>query len=180
MRSILIIFIFFGSISTACEALPASDFSLKAHVVEALEGGPVIIKITLIYQGKQTITIRAFASQPTHHIEAGIPDDWHLRSVIFGSPSDLVGGNRTIQPGNEWTETIRLHRFFDTITSGTARVTLSWPICSAQGKHPIIANPKIVLNLYCRRSRTDFDRSTKFMAIVLVAIGSSWSQWNSW
>ena len=150
MRNILFfLFVSITSASTAGETAMVGDFYLRSTVVEALEGGPVIIKITLVYQGKQDIEVhQSSIERPFFHIEAGIPGEWKQKlGPLFGSMFGSPDGHRTIKPGEEWSETILLHQLYDNITPGSARLKFGWAIRSPQVNHAILAYPKLAIDL---------------------------------
>ncbi len=122
-----------------------SDFILRATVVEALEGGPICVKVSLKNGSKHALTTHYDPFRPSH-LDVATPEQWEPRLIIYG-----VSGNpncmRTISPGEEWSETLFLYNRYDKISPGTARLTLAWPLETPGRDRKLIARPTLDLDV---------------------------------
>lgn len=103
-----------------------ADFSLSAEVLDAMENGPLVVRVSLHYTGKQLIDLHDWAWSPEARLE--VPDGWidvcrPRPMVIFGSAD---GSIHSLKPGERWTETHYLR--YRRIPPGKARVKVSWEV----------------------------------------------------
>jgi hypothetical protein len=54
----------------------SKDFVLQAETVEALEGGPVVIRLKLTYQGVQPIKILSYSTGPVLELGISVAQGW--------------------------------------------------------------------------------------------------------
>lgn len=122
----------------------AADFTLQAQTVEALEGGPVVLRVTLIYQGKEPVAVNpaSLLSPPPVYVEA--PNGWNaIEPVItivdgdgIGLPGFIGDGDgvsegtksQTMKRGDRVSGTAFVHKGFTRIPSGRASVKVIWEV----------------------------------------------------
>src|SRR5262249_8576913 len=118
-------------------ATKSQDFRLRGEVLEALEGGPLLVRLTLHYNGKKPIEV----APPGHpHFSFGRiqpPKEWakneRRRMVIYSG--GLVSLSKSLSPGDQWTATYYVHHDYQQIPAGRTPLRLEWPI-DAPGKWP--------------------------------------------
>lgn len=107
--------------SPAC----AEDFTLKATTVEALEDGPLVVRVTLDYRGEKRLRIRTHNWSPNAF--AMPREKWERRGAgggVSGSPY----GSSTLSPGDKRTEILYVHQHFQHIPRGKTVFEVVWPI----------------------------------------------------
>ncbi len=121
----------------------ASDFVVQAELVEALQGGPLIVKVTLLYQGDEARKVDQSAIRSNLGLE--VPEGWDFvpRARGVSGPIRVV---RTIAKGDRWTQTVFLHHQYANIASGKATLKVRWTLIAADGK-PLIAPAAATLNI---------------------------------
>lgn len=121
-------------------------FKLVASVDEALEGGPLAIRATLIYQGPEPISVYYYYR--ASNVFATVPDEWRpARLRIRGSVGPGYG-IRNLKPGDSLSETICVHHSYTAIKSGKAVVDLSWSVYVLKGTEKIpLATPSTRLTV---------------------------------
>jgi hypothetical protein len=105
------------------------DFTFKAEVIECLEGGPVVLRVTLTYNGQTPVVVRNSLKL------------WREFAVGLSTPSGWrrFEGNRIIQgpglvgpqifdPGEAYSVTVYAHEWFARIPSGRASLKVSCPV----------------------------------------------------
>jgi len=111
-----------------CRKPPVADFDLQAEVIEALEGGPVVLRVTLTYQGERPVEM-LFAIPEADGCAFSTPKGWDRSiesSVRDGTSNGLPGVYRTIKPGHKISRTVYVHEEFKRIPSGRTSLMLSW------------------------------------------------------
>lgn len=103
----------------------AKDFVLKGEILEAFEGGPVVVRLTLSYAGTQPTEIPDAYHLGDDVISIDAPDSWEERPP---RPRLLVvwPGPKRIRPNEEVSEVVYVHHRYTIIPPGKARLTLSW------------------------------------------------------
>ncbi len=111
---------------------PADDFTLLAEVVEALEGGPVVLRVTLTYHREKPVKLLGFSWYPGDEEGCAFstPRGWeriepYMKTAFAPGhrPSD-----RTIEPGARFPTIAYIHEQFTRIPSGPASLELSWGV----------------------------------------------------
>ncbi len=100
-------------------------FALRTEVVQALEGGPFVIKATLSYHGHDATEI--YSRNWVTNASVEVPKSWKYRlrpQLLFGMP----GGQMRLSPGEEKTETLRVHNNHSGIAAGKATVIVTWDV----------------------------------------------------
>jgi hypothetical protein len=123
-------------------------FRLRGEVIEAVQGGPVIIKATLAYQGNEEIEMRQMCY---HNAEIRNAKNWRFRLKAY--PIDFVGisvvGYATIAPGATFTEYLVVHDHCDA-PAGKCNVDLTWSLHGMKDKKgEVISDPstRLVVNV---------------------------------
>lgn len=114
------------------------DFTLKPEVIEALEGGPVVFRLTLTYQREKPVEMFFFTYPEWHRCTFSTPKGWER----FDEPCDrsngtingILGVERTIKQGDQVSRTVYIHEEFKRIPSGRASVKLSWQVIHVLGE----------------------------------------------
>ena len=106
--------------------LAHSRFLMNTQVVDAVEGGPVTLRVTLTYQGEKPVEINEWFKFPNVYVEA--PRTWKFvggdRLIRFnGSPF----GSRTMAKGDKWTEQISVDHDYKPL-AGEAKLRVSWVV----------------------------------------------------
>src|SRR5947208_3525767 len=119
-----------------------SDFRLRAEVLEVLEGGPVVLRVTLTYLGDTPVEIMDYRNW-FHDtvIKIDATETWKKypprRSFLtHGQP-----GRETLRKHDRLTEVISLHHRYFTIPPGKADLTVRWDVYRPrddQGTEPLI------------------------------------------
>jgi hypothetical protein len=133
------------------QPLPAdAEFQAHASVLEAMEGGPLVVMTTLKYCGTRPrrIVDSSIYSSPFFD---GTPEGWgwglfvtrgtglHSRT---GEPS-----YRQINPGDEWSKVDYLHQRYVNISPGRVKLKIEWTIRSDTPPRAVIAHPKVPLDI---------------------------------
>ena len=119
------------------------DFVLHAEVVEALEGGPLILKATLVYQGKAEIKIKRSLWWETAYIETLRGG----RSTSEGPTSGDEGGAELMAPRETRTKLLLLHHAYSSISSGKVPIEVKWPIRAPGNKDDLLACPSTTIEV---------------------------------
>ena len=120
-----------------------SDFALKAEVIEALEGGPLVVKATLTYRGREPTEVRGQSGEPSTEVEGFT--GWRPRQPPIFQISDICLGVWKLSPGDEKVEIRRLHEDYMGIASGKARVKVKWNVYSPGRTPELIASPSVAV-----------------------------------
>ena len=112
--------------------LADADFQLKVEVQEALEGGPLVLEVTLTNVGKEARRIVQGEYDYFHSsdVSADAPQEWAYESTLYTGarflhPDPVI----TLNPGDTITQTLRLHMLFHHIRSGKASFPVYWRVC---------------------------------------------------
>ena len=123
----------------------ADSFTLRATVVESMEGGPLVINVVLQNRRNQAVEI---SGEPWRCDEINVRSSAQWEGRVM---SRRDAGNplayRTISPGEEWSETLFLHHHYCNITSGRVRLSLSWPLYASSKDRPLLAEPTATLDV---------------------------------
>jgi hypothetical protein len=111
----------------ACAQTRAGDFSLKAESVEALEGGPVVLRLTLTFRGEKPASVLSpCLTDAEGCIGLSAPKEWErIEPWITDGTSHLIG-YQTLKQGDRFLATVYAHERFTRIPSGRASLKLSW------------------------------------------------------
>lgn len=120
----------------------AADFTLKPETVEALEGGPVVLRVTLIYQGKGSVAVNSLCLQ-SGYVSVQTPKSWKkckvgpgtigwkrlVRTCTIGDGDGLMEVNyQTIKHGDSFSVTTFIHKDYSRIPSGRASIKVIWKV----------------------------------------------------
>jgi hypothetical protein len=125
------------------------DFTLKAEPIEALEGGPAIIKLTLEYNGKAAVVVpNLCVDRAEDYIEVSDPKGWArpLNKKYELSSASVIVYDRDFKPGEKVIKHVFVHHLFSTMPSGRVRLEFGWSI-PAQDKLTELAHPKATCDL---------------------------------
>jgi hypothetical protein len=117
---------------------PDPRFSIHAKVVEALEGGPLVLLVTLDYKGNKEIVIRSANWWNNSHVEPQAK--WRYRIVgalHIGQPY----GRRKLSPGDQLCEVHYLHHQYCDIAQGKVSFEVTWRIVEPGEEGKEIACP---------------------------------------
>jgi hypothetical protein len=123
---------FAGFIAAVClfaggqsRSAAADLFTITTQPVHALEGGPVILKATIRYQGTDSMKIRDWRIARNSGFFVTAPPSWKERedNVAWGA---IV--SKEIKPGDSFVETVYVHHEFSAIPAGKAKLKLEWPV----------------------------------------------------
>jgi hypothetical protein len=136
----------------------AGDFTLKVEAVEALEGGPVVLRVTLIYQGKEPVSVDSLCLQ-SGYVSVQTPTSWKkcrvgpgtigwkrfVRTSTIGGGGLMIVNYQTMMRGDSFSVTSFVHRDFDRIPSGRASFRVIWKVDVRGKSGPIeVASPLVV------------------------------------
>ncbi len=125
--------------------VPFAPFVIKAERIEAVEGGPIVVRVTLSYQGSE-----AARTKLGHPNGVGVsgPNGWQLRDIRVGRSIRPGYGHNTFVPGDQLSATLFLHHDYSVIPAGRVKVKIDWPIYDVQERGwRLIAHPSTVLDL---------------------------------
>ena len=167
---------YLGLAVTPAEAPPdghrpgSDDFSLCGEVIDAMEGGPVVVKVTLLYRGAEEVKIRL--STVSHNAAVVVPSKWEFHLVVQ-AVMGTSRATRTLRPGDTLSEVFRLHHRYSNIEPGKITLRVAWPIHGPCPDGTLIASPALDLAVeippatptrvaaLCRRMEARFhDRAT--------------------
>jgi hypothetical protein len=145
--------------AVACEPnRPADnrqDFSVQAEVLEALEGGPLVVRVTLLYHGKQEKDIYQRIYQSNAWLT--MPGGRRFRSKADAIISGPWGRSLVLKPEGKLTETLRLPREDANIASGEKTITVVWDVFDDPERPPLpgeegdpVAAPSVKLKIDVR------------------------------
>ena len=103
----------------------SDDFSLRGEILDALEGGPVVVKITLLYRGAKEVEIRQ--STISHNAAVSVPREWEFHLVVQ-AVTGTSRGTRTLRPGDTLSEVFRLHHRYSNISPGKITLRATWNV----------------------------------------------------
>jgi hypothetical protein len=164
---------FASLLSLAFVEHPAIDLSLhlqlQATAVEALEGGPIVLDVTLSYSGQRQFAV---AQDRFSNFALGIetPKTWNFRGAIgieYGQPYAIM----TIHPGDQWKKRVFLHEYFDNIGSGPTSLTVSWPLLSPTD-HKLLVEPRVVVKIDIPARTTHLMRTMRCKYLMLLKKGN--------
>lgn len=119
-------------------------FSLHGEVIEAVEGGPIIIKAILTYKGNEKIEVY---QEYYHNAEIRNAKNWrfHLKAYREELLGTRTGGYVTIAPSDQFTEHLVIHYNCD-VPAGKSNIELTWALYKVKDKNgKIISDPSIQL-----------------------------------
>jgi hypothetical protein len=102
-------------------------FTIRADVVDALEGGPIVLKVTLRCQLGRDCPTGPYLAARHWHIKNGIPPGWRSAYLVKGSHG-LIPYVTLIDQSQELEDVHYIHWSYKNIKSGKHRFTLSWPV----------------------------------------------------
>ncbi|HEY7423857.1 MAG TPA: hypothetical protein VH682_06385, partial [Gemmataceae bacterium] len=122
------------------------DFSLQAEVIEALEGGPVVLRLTLSYDGKNPVVLLdppprkwdfpiALLCHPKGY-DVSTPKGWRRHDGdfrIWPARGIYVRKQALIPPGWKYSERLYVHGWFRHIPSGRTSLKVS-TVMEVEGK----------------------------------------------
>ena len=133
-----------------CEAA-ADSFSISAKVLEAVEDGPVIVKLTLVYHGREPVTIQYSDLGPAILVTA--PGTWEPRNGeeigAITTYTELLAAV-SLSTNGEISAEVPLHQArplrqsFSRIPAGKATLKITWPIrrwAKGTQEREILASP---------------------------------------
>jgi hypothetical protein len=158
---------FFASLGSLLLALSgdvptrAADFTLKTETVEALEGGPVVLRVRLTYQGEERVEVNplSLTSLPPVYVEA--PKGWKKCKVEPGTmtwkrlEAHIISGDsgvdainyQTIKRGDTFSVTTFVHEEFSRIPSGRVTVKVIWKVDVRGKNRPLEVATPLVLDV---------------------------------
>jgi hypothetical protein len=150
--------------ASADSPAPAASpsFRLRASVVVAVEGGPLVIKVTLRNCGSRPQVLGVFPPGPYSHVE-NPPKEWGWGLLGRGYNGPTYGCE-TLKPGEEWTEIQYLHHRYVNLSPRRVNLTLGWTvysydpfecIASLQTTIPVVILPANAENLSALRRRLE-------------------------
>jgi hypothetical protein len=107
-------------------------------VLEVLEGGPLVLRVTLEYKGEKDIDIGADNGFTNAHITPRA--NWKIRPVA-GFFSGRPSGRHKLSPGDKWSEVHYLHQQFCGVAKGKVTLEVSWRVREPGEKGKEIARP---------------------------------------
>jgi hypothetical protein len=121
-----------------------SDFVLHAELREALEGGPLVIEATLLYQGAQERKV----DQPSSGSNIGldVPAGWEYVVNVRGVPHGPRRVVWTIRPGERRTTLLFLHHNYPNAPSGKATLQVRWVLNEADNQ-PLVSPAPATLTI---------------------------------
>ncbi len=121
-----------------------SPFVIEARVVEALEGGPVVVEARGAYRGTEPIKVwRDWRRARCRH-----PQAWELFWEIRVRLGSYLRGIGHLRPGDEWSETFYLHHDYSTVPAGEAQAEVYWSVWEPkQTKKGLIARPSVPVTI---------------------------------
>jgi hypothetical protein len=111
--------------------------------VEALEGGPLVLKATLTYQGEKETTLYSAGTRQHFSVEASQP--WQIRLVVRAL-NGPVGYTQTYRPGDHVSEVAYLHHGYSGIARGDVKLKVKWPLYKDQDG-PLVVAPCTTLDV---------------------------------
>lgn len=120
-------------------------FTIRADVVEALEGGPIVLKVTLRCQVGRDCPTGPYLAARHWHIKNGIPPGWRSAYLVKGSHG-LIPYVTLIDQSQELEDVQYIHWSYKNIKSGKHRFTLSWPVYLKDMRNRI-ASPETTVEL---------------------------------
>jgi hypothetical protein len=119
-------------------------FAVHAEAVEAIEGGPVVVKVSLRCLAKPEEGADGYDADVCWSLKDGFPAGWRdSHRVILRIPGMHARACR-IAPGQEVSRVRYLHYFHGNIRPGTFRLTIVWTVRS---RGVCIATPETTLDL---------------------------------
>src|SRR5262249_26973822 len=116
-----------AALAAGCSVTPregrAHNFRVEASAVEALEGGPFVLKVTLSYEGAQPLPRCLEAWEPA--IE--YPSPWGRRPPREGWFGRIPTPD-TIRPGVIRSKYISFNYAYPHIAPGRHRLVIRWPV----------------------------------------------------
>jgi hypothetical protein len=109
------------------------ELALQASLVEALEGGPVVIKVRMVYNGEKAKRIRVSLPWPASSIRVAGPRGWSTRNDGPGGAS-VYTGVQSLNPKDEAEVTVYVHHQFKDIPSGKGSLTITLPLSLEDGE----------------------------------------------
>lgn len=131
-----------GLVEAAGLAHPA-PFAMSAQVIEAIEGGPLAIKITLRPTGEQPLSAYWSEGGPQTSL---VPASWHhcLRlRIVNGTGIDFHRFTKRAPIS----EILYLHHDYAGITAGSTDLKITWPLYKDRGLERLLAKPTLSLHL---------------------------------
>ena len=132
-----------------------SEFALCAEVLEMLENGPFVIKVTLANRRPRPVKIYWDNCLP--HAYYYPPDDWKPQKLHTYPSCDVnPWGVKELAPGDQCSELLRIHESYSKIPAGRSTVRVTWPVYApperkvAVGDVPdlkMLAEPSAVLDV---------------------------------
>src|SRR5215472_4576867 len=83
----------------AAIAPPPGDFTLKAEVVEALEGGPVVLRVTRAFHGKTPVLVFHGGGEDDPPCAFSTPKAWDRIERIYSIGRGGPVGHCQVDPG---------------------------------------------------------------------------------
>src|SRR5205823_758773 len=105
----------------------SATFLLQAEKVDALAGGPIVVKLTLIYQGEPTLEIVGPTDWGQRQIKVEAPAGWIERKKMAEIINISVGQVK-VKSGDRFTQVVYLHHNYTSIPKGKAAIKLTWPV----------------------------------------------------
>lgn len=130
--------------------LPAAEkFQARSSVLEAVEGGPLVIKVTLKYTGAHAREVTSSSLYPSPFF-GGTPPEWGMGIFVSGGGGLCSRDGRDcftrIKPHEEWTKVYYLHHRYHNIASGRLTLKLRWTVRDPDTPdEKIIARPEVPL-----------------------------------
>jgi hypothetical protein len=132
-------------------AIDPGDFAVQADPLEVLEGGPIVVRLTLRYTGQKPITTAGPRDWNGLQIEVHAPPTWQAHEARVHAGSWMIGPT-TIKPGDSFVEDFPVHHEFAIIPPGRVTLAFSWIVHSwdAESRSPgkdILSLPSTLLAL---------------------------------
>lgn len=126
-----------------------ADFVLEAKVVEALEGGPVVVTLTLEYTGARPIKVADFQARRDVEIAVTGPASWKAMPKPKFFVYNGAIATKEILPHDRISRTFYLHQQYSSIPAGKAKLVLTWNVHRATqeqtGACPLVGSPSVVI-----------------------------------
>lgn len=128
----------------ALAAAPVRDeprLKLDVSVVEAMEGGPLTLHVTLSNTGKKRVE---YHHSPWHRSSIDPPKGWSRRLKISGNG---ISGPAALDPGSRLSETVHLHHHYHGIEAGKVRLKVWWRLPHPRRGGGLTASPSAIVEI---------------------------------
>jgi hypothetical protein len=123
----------------------SSKFVMEVQVLDALEGGPLVLKVGVAYRVKDPINIRYPARSRVGLI---VPNSWELghrrRIFVYIGPVDI---RRRLERGDKLEAILFLHQDYADIPAGKALLKVNWLLLRADEQYGVVANPSVSVTI---------------------------------